>query len=101
MFDLDDIFKKPKKLEIDKILPKEPEPKVIIHNHYYQLPNSKSYKRTNFRLTTLSGERMLNDSDRDGYPNLMDREPNNPNVPKKKLIWEKTLQSIYRSDKDD
>jgi hypothetical protein len=123
MLDLDRIFGKPNKnkkksnvMDIDRILPSFPKTelkpvgkeKVVIHNHYHfetpkgfpTIPNQKPMKK--FRLSTLNGESgPFGDPDRDLVPNAIDPAPHNPNIPRKKMIWEKTMQSIYRSDKDD
>lgn len=108
IFDIDKILPKQKETKIGSIPKENKEQKVEIHNHYYQMPMPQQMpmmrfkkKRKSFRLSTLEGERALDDDDGDGYPNYMDPAPNNPEKPRKKMIWEKTLRSIYRSDKDD
>lgn len=115
LFDMDNFFPK-KKLEperqedqTEKIVKEATKKgKNVIINNYYQMPQMKQQmpmvrvkkQRKRMNLTTLNGE-LFNDDDKDGYPNYMDPQPNNPNVPKKKMIYEKALQSIYRSDKDE
>lgn len=109
VFDMDRILPKQKEPKVDSVTSrnKDDEQKVIVHNHYYQMPPMQiptmryKKKKKSMRLTTLTGERAFDDDDNDGYPNYMDPQPKNPEVPRKKLIWEKTLRSIYRSDKDD
>lgn len=114
LFDMDRILpkkkgsgeepKKQEKVKPEKIIKeaKKSGKNVIINNYYYQTPIPKMKVKTHRRrlnLSTLNGEHF-NDDDGDGYPNYMDKEPQNPEVPKKKLIFEKALQSIYRSEKD-
>jgi len=115
LFDMNRMFPKAKTdiglpKEIKSELKETPKEKVIIHNHYYQMPPPNQVmmrpmmkKRTKkFRLSAFSGAKPFDDDDNDGYPNYMDPQPQNPEQPKKKkLIWEKTLKSIYRSDNDD
>jgi len=79
---------------------------VIINNYYYQspmksqMPTMKIKKhRKRINLSTLNGEHF-NDDDGDGYPNYMDSQPQNPEQPKKKLTYEKALQSISRNKED-
>jgi len=114
LFDMDRMFPK---MKTDIGLPKEiqseikdtPKEKIIVHNHYYQMPPMQQMppmkfkqKKRKFSLSTFNGEKPFNDDDNDGYPNYMDPQPQNPEQPKKKkMIWEKTLRSIYRDDKDD
>jgi hypothetical protein len=92
ILDLDNIF--PRQINKDsssgdllkdtkRLLTKNKHDKVIIHNHYYQVPPTSNL--TSNKLITLNGE---------------DDKLTQPK-PRKKLVWEKTLQSIYRSDKDD
>lgn len=109
LFDLDSMFPGQKKSEDNSIFnPKKKldEGKVIVHNHYYQtsMPlnfNRRIIKKKKFRLVSLEGDKAFNDDDGDGYPNYMDPAPNNPNIPRKKMIWEKTMRSIYRGEKDE
>ena len=57
-----------------------------------------SQPKKEFNLSVLNGELSV-DADRDGIPNVLDPNPLKAE-PKKKLIYEKTLRSIYRDDKD-
>lgn len=106
VMDMERILPKKKEPKVDS-MPKEKDQKIEVHNHYYQMPPTRMpnvrfrKKKKTMRLTTLDGENAFKDDDNDGYPNYMDPQPKNPEVPKKKMIWEKTLRSIYRSDKDE
>lgn len=102
MIDIDKVFGKTKKksnvMDMDRILPKfpktnitNPEKKetIVVHNHFhvntdgFAVPKGMEMNnQQQNKFATLNGEKEL--------------------IPqqKKKMIWEKSMQSIYRSDKD-
>jgi hypothetical protein len=115
MMDLDNIFPKMNmgslpKLGLGKDLSDKPTKKVEVHHFHHNVPNHsnmsslmrsqvKEKKKNLMKLTALDGE-MPVDADSDGIPNAFDPRPLNPVQPKKRMIYEKTLRSIYRDDKE-
>lgn len=115
MMDLDNIFPKAKvgsvpKMSLGKEISEKPTKKIEVHHFHHNIPDQSNMsslmssqvpqkKKRGLRLSALEGE-MPMDADSDGIPNAFDSRPLNPEQPKKRLIYEKALRSIYRDDKD-